>query len=230
MWVNASLLRHLGAFFFSEALYLKYLMSHPALISYKNVPYLNAKCTLLIMGSSDFYHLSFQVNGLSSMALTEDSTDLLPLNNGGVPQNMSASTPSEPAGRVAESAPELNENTEQKARTSKTEPACQTSVRQNCSPQPSSPSASASSAFLSQFSPPKLLPTSLPHHPSACCPFQEPECCNGNQQEGNLFQGPLHSRRALHMGPCCVQGAPSFCMQQQWQERFQNQPNMNTFR
>lgn len=180
-----------------------------------------------------FSHLSFQVNSGSPMALTEASIKLLPLNNGVVPQNMSATglTPSEPASSVAESSLETNENTDQNVRTvSKMKPPCQNSVQQNCSIQPSLSSTSPSSAFLSQFSSPKLLPTSLPHHASTCCPFQEPECCNGNQQDGSLFQGSLHSRRALHMGPCCVQRTPSFCMQQQWQERFQNQPNMTTFR
>uniref|UniRef100_W5U946 Protein dispatched homolog 1 n=1 Tax=Ictalurus punctatus TaxID=7998 RepID=W5U946_ICTPU len=164
------------------------------------------------------------------MDLTEASNNLPPLNNGGVPQSMSATTPSEPASSVAESTLETNENLEQKARTmSKIEKPSQNSVKQNCSIQPSMSSTSRSSAFLSQFNSPKLLPTSLPNHSSPCCPFQEPECCNGNQQEGSLFPGSLHGRRALHMGPCCVQGTPSFCMQHQWQERFQNQPNMTTF-
>lgn len=167
------------------------------------------------------------------MALTEASNDLLPLNNGGVSQSTSAAPPSAPASSVTESTPETNENTEQKARTvTKTDPLSQTGVKQNHSIQPSSSSSSTppSSVFLSQFSSPQLLPASLSHHSPACCPFQEPECCNGIQQDGSLFQGSLHSRRALHLGPCCVQGAPSFCMQHQWQERFQNQPNMTTFR
>lgn len=170
-----------------------------------------------------------QVNGRSLMAQTEASINLLPLSNGGVPQSMSATMPSEPAGSVAGSTLDTNENTDQKARTvSKMDPPSQNSVTQNCSIQPSLSSTSPSSAFLSQFSSPKLLPKS--HHTSACCPFQEPECCNGNQQDSSLFQGSMHSRRALHMGPCCVQGTPSFCMQQQWQGRFQSQPNMTTFR
>lgn len=171
--------------------------------------------------------ISFQVNGASPMALSEASINLLPLSNGGVPQSMSATMPSEPASSVAESTLETNENTEQKARTlSKMEPPSQNSVKQNCSIKPSLSSTSPSSQFLSQFSSPKLLRMSLPHHSSSCCPFQEPESCNGNQQEGSLF----HSRRALHMGPCCVQGTPNFCMQQQWQECFQNQQNMTPFR
>ncbi|KAM9495779.1 protein dispatched homolog 1 [Clarias gariepinus] len=159
------------------------------------------------------------------MALTEASINVLPLNSGGLPQSMSDPTPSTPASSVAESPPDIGENTEQNARTaSKTDPPSPTCVKQNCSIQPSS----SSSAFSSRFKSP-MLPCTLPHHPSACCPFQEPECCNGNQQEGSLFQGSLHAQRALHMGPCCVQGTPSFCMQHRWQERFQNQPNMATF-
>lgn len=174
---------------------------------------------------------SFQENGGSPMALTEASINLLPLNNGGVPQTMITTMPSEPGSSAAESTLETNENIEQKVRTmSKLDPPTQNSIKQNCSIQPSLSSTSQSSAYLSQFKSSTLLPTSVPCHSSACCPFQEPECCNGNQQEGNLFQGSLHSRRALHMGPCCVQGTPSFCMQHQWQERFQNQPNMTTFR
>lgn len=158
------------------------------------------------------------------MALTEASINLLPLNNGGVPQTMIATMPSEPASSAAEPTLETNENIEQKVRTmSKLDPPTQNSIKQNCSIQPSLSSTSQSSAYLSQFNSPSLLPTSFPCHSSACCPFQEPECCNGNQ-------GSLHSRRALHMGSCCVQGTPSFCMQHQWQECFQNQPNMTTFR
>lgn len=161
------------------------------------------------------------------MALTEASINPLPLSNGGVPQNMSAAPPSEPA-TPSKSTPKTNENAEPKARTvSRTDPPSQNSTKQNCSVQPST---SESSAFLTQFSSPKLLPAPLPHHSPACCPFQEPECCNGNQQDGGLFQGSLHTRRALHVGPCCVQGTPNFCMQHQWQERFQNQPNRTTFR
>ncbi|GAA6108318.1 protein dispatched homolog 1 isoform X1 [Tachysurus ichikawai] len=165
------------------------------------------------------------------MAPMEASINHLPLSNAGDPQSMSAALPSEPASSVTESTLETNENMEQKARTlTRTDPPIQNSIKQNCSIQSSSLSSSPrSSVFLSRFNSPKLLSASLPHHSSACCHFQESECCNLKQQDESLFQGSLHSR-ALHMGPCCVQGTPRFCMQQQWQERFQNQPNMTTFR
>ncbi|XP_027003400.2 protein dispatched homolog 1 isoform X1 [Tachysurus fulvidraco] len=162
------------------------------------------------------------------MALMEASINHLPLNNAGDPQSMSAALPSEPASSVTESTLETNETTEQKARTlTRTDPLIQNSIKQNCSIQSSS-SSPRSSVFLAGFNSPKLLSAALPHHSSACCHFQESECCDLKQQDGSLFQGSLHSR-ALHMGPCCVQGTPRFCMQQQWQERFQNQPNMTTF-
>lgn len=178
-----------------------------------------------------FSHIFCQVYVGSLMALTEASNNLLPLSNGGVPQSMSATMPSEPAGSVAEATLDTSENTDQKARTvSKMDLPRRNSVTQNCSFQPSLSSTSPTSAFLSPLGSTKLLPKSLPHHTSACCPFQEQECCNGNQQDGTLFQGSIHSRRALHMGPCCVQGTPNFCMQQQWQECFPNQSNMTTFR
>ncbi|XP_066533125.1 protein dispatched homolog 1 [Hoplias malabaricus] len=114
-------------------------------------------------------------------------------------------------------------------------PPCQNGcLKQNGSFQPpsSSLSSSTSPASLSHLTDSqrltKLLPSSLP--PACCvhCPFHEPVCCSGNQQEGSLFQGPFPSN-ALHLGSCCVQGTPSFCMHHhRWQEHFQNQPNMAT--
>ncbi|KAI5094333.1 protein dispatched-like 1 isoform X1 [Silurus meridionalis] len=151
------------------------------------------------------------------MALTEASMNLLSSNNGGVPQI--SSTPSDPSSSVPATTPETNAKT-----SPRTERSCQSDVTQNLSVQ----TPSRSSAFSSRPESPKLLSSSLSHHSSACCSFQEPECCNRNQQD-TIFQGGVHSGRALHIGPCCVQGTPIFRMHHQWQERFQNQPNMNTF-
>ncbi|XP_051953933.1 protein dispatched homolog 1-like [Xyrauchen texanus] len=72
-----------------------------------------------------------------------------------------------------------------------------------------------------------LLPNSLPPHCCACCTPRQPVCCNGNQQDCAVFQSGVPSA-ALPMGVCGMQGIRCFCMQHQWQEHLQNQPNMTT--
>uniref|UniRef100_A0A8B9HP08 Protein dispatched homolog 1 n=1 Tax=Astyanax mexicanus TaxID=7994 RepID=A0A8B9HP08_ASTMX len=104
-------------------------------------------------------------------------------------------------------------------------------IRQNGSFRPLSFSSSSSASSSHHTDPhrlAKLLPSSFP--PPCCvhCPFHEPVCCSGSQQEGRHFQGPLPSR-SFHMGPCCIQATPTFCMyHHHFQEHFQNQPNTAT--
>uniref|UniRef100_A0A4W4H681 Protein dispatched homolog 1 n=1 Tax=Electrophorus electricus TaxID=8005 RepID=A0A4W4H681_ELEEL len=166
------------------------------------------------------------------MALSEAPTDLLPLSNGGCPPGTMAA-PLFSTGEQGTTLP-TTASLHPKVPLSKVLVGNNGGVKQNGSLHPPSSSSSSSSLVSSSHisdSPrlAKLLASSVQAPCCARCPFHEPVCCSGNQQDGGLFQGPLSSR-AHHMGSCCVQGTTSFCMQHRWQEHFQNQPNMATLR
>ncbi|XP_072536253.1 protein dispatched homolog 1 [Salminus brasiliensis] len=173
------------------------------------------------------------------MALNEASRDELSLNSDDEPSTTAAVTLTTFASSSTDATPDTNEEVEQGPIVSDTgplqlsrlaPPSQNGGAKQNGSFRPLSfsSSSSASSHHTDSHRLAKLLPSSLPPPSCVRCPFHEPVCCSGNQQEGSLFQGPLPSR-ALHMGSCCVQAAPTFCMHHhRWQEHFQNQPNMAT--
>lgn len=174
------------------------------------------------------------------MALNEASKDELPLKKDDPLSTTAAKTLTSCvnfSSSTAEAAAETNEEVELGPIASDTEhlqvapPSQNGGVRQNGSFRPlsfSSSSSSASSHHADPQSLAKLLPSSFPPPCSVHCPFHEPVCCSGSQQECRLFQGPLPSR-SFHMGPCCIQATPNFCMyHHHWKEQFQNQPNVAT--
>ncbi|XP_062857260.1 protein dispatched homolog 1 [Trichomycterus rosablanca] len=177
------------------------------------------------------------------MALSEAPVDHLQLNNCGAIQSTTAATDvKEHPSSFSKSVLDPNVDVEQEVAISKLEhwqlkeslqsgsQSQNGGVKQNGSLQSPRSTASCYSALSSHLAESqklaKLLPSSLLHHCSICCPFHEPGCCSGSQQEGSPLQGSLHSR-ALHMDSCCVQGTSTLCMQNFWQEHFQNQPNLS---
>lgn len=184
--------------------------------------------------------LFVQVNGWRSMALSEAPVEQEPLNNSEEIQ----SAANEQAISASKSIQDTNVGVKQKSPSSKLEhwqlkefsqPGLQSQnggVKQNESFQMTRSNASCYSALSSHVAEhqrlTKLLPSTLLHHCSICCPFHEPGCCSGCQQENSPLQGSFHSR--IHMNTCCVQGTSTLCMQNFWQEHFQNQPNTSTLR
>ncbi|XP_030628583.1 protein dispatched homolog 1 [Chanos chanos] len=182
------------------------------------------------------------------MALTEGSSDLLSLSNGAAPltttTTATAKDSSDSTSPDAKASPDAGADEDQSAAVAKqrvtptnepSQPAQLSqngSAKRNGSLRPPSLSTSSSSSVSSSHVTDsqrlaKLLPSTLP--PPCCvrCPFHPPPCCATPQPECHLFQSPLPPA-AMHVGSCCVQGSPNFCMQHRWREHFQNQPNMAT--
>ncbi|XP_017208012.1 protein dispatched homolog 1 isoform X1 [Danio rerio] len=151
------------------------------------------------------------------MALSEDFTELQTLSNGRsssiFPTTNTPVDPEEEEEQSVSACTQPNEHTQM----------MQTGQNGGLKSTRLSSSSSSSSQLTDAQRLAVLLPNALPPGFCVCCSL----CCNGNQQDCALFQSAVPSA-ALHMGSCCVQGVPCFCMQHHWPEHLQNQPNMAT--
>lgn len=159
------------------------------------------------------------------MALSEGLADLGPLSNGG--STTVVSNRSHPAAD-----PDQDQGLSPSKREPK-QPAEQTQLgndvlRMNGAARSSSCGSASSSSSHGTDSQrlAVLLPNTL-SPPCVCCSRHQPVCCSGDQHGCTLFPNGMPSV-AVHVGSCSVQGVPCFCMQHQWQEHLQNQPNMAT--